>query len=251
MDPLKKNTSGPVPIQTLSIIVPCYNESNHVNRFLDRLTSVNVELALSKQIIVVDDGSTDGTGDLLQRYLSDNPGHSIHLIQLPQNRGKGYSIRTALPFVKGEVVVIQDADMEYNPEDLGLLLRPLVTGETDVAFGSRFKGSGPHKGPFILHKLVNKVYTRLSNFLTGLHLSDIHTCYKMFRTEILRNIPTRENRFGFDPEVVARLSQIPGIRIMEVGISYTGRTFAEGKKINIGDGIRAFWCILRYNFIKP
>jgi hypothetical protein len=148
------------------------------------------------------------------------------------------------------LVIVQDADLEYNPNDFALLLRPIMNNEADLVLGSRFRGDGPHRGPFILHKLVNKVYTFISNILTGQRLTDIHTCYKMFRTEILRSIEIEEHRFGFDPEVIAKLGRKKEVRIKEVGISYQGRNFEEGKKINFIDGFRAFYCIIRYNFFS-
>ncbi|MEO5947104.1 MAG: glycosyltransferase family 2 protein [Chitinophagaceae bacterium] len=238
------------PITLLSVIVPCYNEEKYVEKVLRRIMEVQLTHQLRKQILIVNDGSTDATEKNINKFINENPDASIQLINHPVNRGKGSSIKSALPFVTGQLIVIQDADLEYNPEDYNLLLAPIMEGKADVVVGSRFRGDGVHKGPFILHALVNKTYTFISNLLTRQKLSDIHSCYKMFNSEIIKSISIKENRFGVDPEVIAKLSHKKNVRIKEVGISYHGRNFSEGKKINFIDGFRAFYCIIWYNLFS-
>ncbi|TMI66237.1 MAG: glycosyltransferase family 2 protein [Bacteroidetes bacterium] len=237
-------------IKQLSIIIPCYNEEQYVATVLKRVIECDPGYSLAKQIIIVNDGSADATQKNIEIFITQNTGADIRLLNHEKNLGKGSSIKTALEHVTGEVVIVQDADLEYDPNDFNLLLQPIMNNEADVVLGSRFRGDGPHKGPFILHKLVNKVYTFLSNILTGQHLSDIHTCYKMFKTQILKSVIIEEHRFGFDPEIIAKLGHRKDVRIKEVGISYKGRNFAEGKKINFTDGFRAFYCIIRYNLFS-
>jgi glycosyltransferase involved in cell wall biosynthesis len=237
-------------IQKLSIIIPCYNEEAYVETVLTRVMEADTGYNLQKQIIIVNDGSQDATKKNIESFITNNPTTNVQLLNHETNKGKGSCIKTALEHVTGELVIVQDADLEYNPNDFALLIEPIIKGEADLVLGSRFRGDGPHRGPFILHKLVNKVYTFISNILTGQHLTDIHTCYKMFRTEVLRSIKIQEHRFGFDPEVIAKLGRRKDVRIKEAGISYKGRNFAEGKKINFIDGFRAFYCIIRYNFFQ-
>jgi glycosyltransferase involved in cell wall biosynthesis len=234
-------------ITKLSIIIPCYNEERYVRRVLNRVKDVQLNYNLDKQIIVVNDGSADNTQNNIEKFIAENPTVSILNLVHEKNKGKGSSIKTALAHVTGQLVVVQDADLEYHPEDFNLLLQPIMEGSADVVVGSRFKGDGPHKGPFILHKLVNKVYTFISNRLTNQHLSDIHSCYKLFKTDLLKREMIEEERFGFDPEIIAKLSKRKDVRIREVGISYEGRNFTDGKKIDFIDGFRAFYCIIRYN----
>ena len=234
-------------ITKLSIIIPCYNEERYVQRVLKRVKDVQLNYKLDKQIIVVNDGSADNTQTQIEKFIAENPTAGILNLIHEKNKGKGSAIKTALGHVTGQLTVVQDADLEYHPEDFNLLLQPIMEGKADVVVGSRFKGEGPHKGPFILHKLVNKVYTFISNRLTNQHLSDIHSCYKLFKTEVLKRETIEEERFGFDPEIVAKLGKRNDVRIHEVGISYEGRNFAEGKKIDFMDGFRAFYCIIRYN----
>ena len=241
---------SPRTINKLSIIIPCFNEEQYVINVLQRVKEVNLDFDLQKEIIIVNDGSVDGTRLKIERFISFHSEMGIRFFNHEVNKGKGSSIRTALKEVTGQLVVIQDADLEYDPKDYNLLLRPIINGEADVVLGSRFIGIGPHKGPFILHKLVNKVYTFISNILTHQHLSDLHTCYKMFKTDILKEIVIEESRFGFDPEIIAKLGQRKNVVIREVGISYRGRNFAEGKKINLTDGFRAFYCIIKYNLFS-
>lgn len=231
----------------VSIIIPCYNEERYVEKVLQRVMEVALGDQICKEILIVNDGSLDKTHQKIEQFISRYPVTDIKLLNHPVNLGKGSSIKTALKAATGQVVVIQDADLEYDPQDLILMLNPIIEGNADVVLGSRFLGNRSRKGPFILHAMVNKVYTFISNLLTGQHLSDIHTCYKMFRTDILKNITIEEERFGFDPEMIAKLGHIKDVKIKEVGISYTGRNFAQGKKINFYDGVRAFYCIIKYN----
>ncbi len=231
----------------LTIIIPCYNEEQYVEKVLQRVLEVNLDYELQKEIIIVNDGSLDSTQPKIEQFISQHPSAGIQLLTHEKNKGKGSCIKSALKMTSGQLVVIQDADLEYNPEDLNLLLKPFFEKNADVVLGSRFRGSYPRKGPFILHALVNKVYTFISNLLTSQKLTDIHTCYKMFKTDIIKNITIHEQRFGVDPEIIAKLGHRKNVKIEEVGISYNGRTFAQGKKINFRDGFRAFYCIIKYN----
>ena len=231
----------------LTIIIPCYNEEQYVENVLSRVIEVKLNYNLEKEIIIVNDGSVDSTLSKIEQFISQHRSANIKLLNHEINYGKGSCIKTALKEVTGQLIVIQDADLEYNPEDFNLLLKPIEEENADVVLGSRFRGHSPRRGPFFLHAWVNKLYTLISNFLTRQHLTDIHTCYKMYKTGVLKNIELEEKRFGIDPEIIAKLSHQKNIKIAEVGISYKGRNFAEGKKINITDGFRAFYCIIKYN----
>ncbi len=230
----------------LSILIPCYNEASFVVTTIQKVISADLGYPLEKEIIVVDDGSTDNTFDVINTYIL-NTALPVTLMRNEVNKGKGYSISTALQRVTGEIAVIQDADLEYSPADYKKMLMPITEGYADVVFGSRFIGEGPHRVLFYFHTIGNKLLTFLSNLFTQLNLTDMETGYKMFRTEILKQIKIKEKRFGFEPEVVAKISKIKDIRIYEVGIGYFGRTYAEGKKIKWKDGLHAIWCIFRYN----
>jgi glycosyltransferase involved in cell wall biosynthesis len=226
---------------TITIIIPCYNELNTIEKLLRKILSLkNYKL----QIIIVDDCSIDGTKLILKKKIFSKS----KIIYHKKNKGKGAAINTAKKYVKGDIVIIQDADLEYDPHEFNLLLSPILNGHADVVYGSRFMGGRPHRILFFWHTIGNKFLTFLSNAFTNLNLTDMETCYKMFRREVIQGIELRENRFGFEPEVTAKISKIPGIRIYEVGISYFGRTYAEGKKINWKDGFRAIYCILKYSF---
>jgi glycosyltransferase involved in cell wall biosynthesis len=232
--------------QTLSIIIPCFNEKAFIRTVLEKVSGVVLESGLQKEIIVVDDGSTDGTPEIVEEFQKQSA-VTLHLIRHSRNSGKGACINTGLQQVTGQVVVIQDADLEYDPRDYNKLLAPIVEGYADVVYGSRFMGSGPHRVLFFFHTMGNKFLTFLSNLFTELNLTDMETGYKMFRTEIIKQVVLKEKRFGIEPEITARISRIKNIRIYETGIAYYGRTYDEGKKINWKDGVRAIFCILKYN----
>ncbi len=235
-------------LKKLSIIIPCYNEGNLIAGVLENVLRTKPDYNLEKEIIVVNDGSTDGTKEAINKFCENNP--SVLVINHEKNLGKGASIKTALQNIRGDVVIIQDADWEYDPNDYNKMLQPIANGHADVVYGSRFMGTGPHRVLFFFHTIGNKLLTFLSNLFTGLNLTDMETGYKMFKTDILRQINLKENRFGFEPEVTAKVSRLPGIRIYEVGIAYYGRTYSDGKKINWKDGLHAMWCILKYNIFS-
>lgn len=236
--------------QKLSILVPAFNEESTVRQILDKITTVDLPQDMAKEIIVIDDCSTDATFDLVSRYKQENGNADIQLIQHQKNSGKGSAIHTGIQNATGNFIVIQDADLEYDPKEYAILLGPILDGFADVVYGSRFVSGKPHRILFFWHSIGNKFLTFLSNMCTDLNLTDMETCYKMFRSEILKPLKLREKRFGFEPEVTAKISKIKGIRIYEVGISYYGRTFEEGKKIKWQDGFRAIYCILKYKFVK-
>jgi glycosyltransferase involved in cell wall biosynthesis len=231
----------------LTIIIPAYNEEATVERILDRVRMAPLLPGVDREIIVIDDASIDRTADIVRNYSASYPSTTVRLFSHPKNRGKGAAIHTGIREAQGDWVIIQDADLEYDPNELSLLLEPMANGHADVVFGSRFMGGHPHRVLFFWHYLGNQFLTMLSNAFTNLNLTDMETCYKLFKREIIQKIPLVEERFGFEPEVTARLAQIPNIRIYEVGISYYGRTYQEGKKIGWRDGFRAIYCIVRYN----
>jgi glycosyltransferase involved in cell wall biosynthesis len=227
-----------------SIIIPCFNERETI---ADIVAAVRTAPLPEIEIIVVDDGSDDGTRQLLQRSIEPI---ADHVIYHPQNRGKGAAIRSGLAAASGDIVLIQDADLEYNPEEYPRVLGPIMNGKADVVFGSRFAGGQSHRVVYFWHMIGNKLLTLLSNMCTNLNLTDMESCYKAFRAGVLHSIELRENRFGFEPEVTAKVARA-GCRIYEVGISYDGRTYEEGKKITWRDGIRAVYAIIKYNFFTP
>ena len=236
--------------QTLSIVIPAYNEAPTIHFILDKVKAVELANGLKKEVIIVNDCSKDDTKGAIQRYMADNPGLPIQYYEHEVNQGKGAALHTGIREAKGDFIIIQDADLEYDPQEYNLLLRPILDGVADVVYGSRFMGGKPHRILFFWHSIGNQFLTFLSNAFTNLNLTDMETCYKLFRAESLKNLDLRENRFGFEPEVTSKVARIPGIRIYEVGISYYGRTYAEGKKINWRDGFRAIYCILKYNLFR-
>jgi glycosyltransferase involved in cell wall biosynthesis len=236
--------------KTLSVIIPAYNEAGTIHLILDRVYAVKLINQLEKEVILVNDCSTDNTEEVLLNYRATHPGMNIQYYKHDVNQGKGAAIHTGIKKATGEYLVIQDADLEYDPEEYNELLKPVIRGAADVVFGSRFLGGNPHRILFYWHSIGNKVLTWLSNMLTNLNLTDMETCYKLCRTDIIQKIELKENRFGFEPEITAKLSRIPQIRIYEVGISYYGRTYLEGKKIGWKDGFRAIYCILKYNLFR-
>ena len=223
----------------LSIIIPCYNESSTI---ISLINAVKQSPVTDREIIIVDDGSKDGTCDILDQ-LSDP---EVRVIFHKVNQGKGAALRTGFQEATGDICIVQDADLEYDPREFPLVIQPIVEGKADVVFGSRFQSGRPHRVVYFWHRIGNGVLTLMSNFFTDLNLSDMETCYKAFRREVIQSINIRENRFGFEPEVTAKISKM-NLRIYEVGISYYGRTYDEGKKIGWKDGVRAVYCILKYN----
>jgi len=234
----------------LSIIIPAYNEARTIHLILDRVKEVTLINGITKELIIVNDCSTDDTDQVLQQYIAANPQLDIQYFRHEINKGKGAAIHSGIGKATGQYLVIQDADLEYDPEEFNILLKPVLRGSADVVFGSRFLGGNPHRILFFWHSIGNKFLTTLSNMFTNLNLTDMETCYKLCKTSIIQPIRLEEQRFGFEPEITAKLARIPEIRIYEVGISYYGRTYKEGKKINWKDGIRAIFCILKYNLFS-
>ncbi len=234
----------------LSIIIPAYNEGPTIHHILNKIKAVELIQNIEKQVIIVNDCSQDNTEESILNYIKNNPELNILYHKHEINKGKGSALHTGIKLASGDYVIIQDADLEYDPNEYNLLLTPILDGYADIVYGSRFIGGKPHRILFFWHTIGNKFLTFLSNMMTNLNLTDMETCYKLFRREIIQSINLVENRFGFEPEVTAKISRIPNIRIYEVGISYYGRTYQEGKKIGWRDGFRAIYCVLKYKFFR-
>ncbi len=235
-------------IQKLSILIPAYNEGATIHLILDKIKAVVLDHEIEKEIIIVNDCSSDDTVAKIEAYMQANASMNIRLYNQPNNQGKGAAINRAIQECSGDYLIIQDADLEYDPSEYNLLLKPVFIDNADVVYGSRFIGHQPHRILFYWHSIGNKFLTNLSNMMTNLNLTDMETCYKLIRTSIAKQLTIKEKRFGIEPEITAKLAKIKSIRIYEVGISYYGRTYDEGKKIGWKDGFRAIYCILKYKF---
>ena len=235
-------------MKKISIIIPCYNEEKLVTTVLENVLQTKLDADLEKQIIIVNDGSTDNSANVIDQFCKKNP--FVIAVHQTRNTGKGAAVRAALSETVGDIIIIQDADFEYDPRDYNKMIQPILDGHADVVYGSRFIGAGPHRVLFFFHTMGNKLLTFLSNLFTGLNLTDMETGYKMFKADVLKQVQLKENRFGFEPEVTAKVSRIKNIRFYEVGIAYYGRTYNDGKKIKWTDGFYAIWCILKYNIFS-
>ena len=237
-------------IKTLSIIIPVYNEAETVVEILDRIRNVHLLADIEKEIIIVNDCSTDASKDIIHQFIATHKNVTIKYFEHLINKGKGAALHTGISEATGEFLIIQDADLEYDPTEYNDLLKPVLVAEADVVYGSRFIGGKPHRVLYVWHSFGNKFLTFLSNIFTNLNLSDMETCYKLFKTSLIQNLSLKETRFGFEPEVTIKIARIPEVRVYEVGISYYGRTYQQGKKIGWKDGFRAIYCILKYGLFR-
>ena len=233
-------------IKKLTIIIPAFNEEKTIKGILDKVILVELNYNMIKEIIVVDDCSIDNTLQELENYIKKSDGINIQVITHNVNKGKGAAIHSGIAKASGDYIIVQDADLEYDPEEYNIMLEPVVKAGADVVYGSRFAGGNPHRILFFWHTIGNRFLTFLSNMFSNLNLTDMESCYKLFKREIIQNMKLKEKRFGFEPEVTQKISKIKGIKIYEVGISYYGRTYEEGKKINWKDGLKALYCIIKY-----
>jgi glycosyltransferase involved in cell wall biosynthesis len=234
----------------LSIIIPVFNEAQTVHLILDKVIDAKLINDIEKQIVIVDDRSTDNSFETVKDYFSKSDFKDVVIVQHKTNQGKGAALHSGIREATGDYIIIQDADLEYDPNEYNLLLQPVVDGFADVVYGSRFAGGNPHRILFFWHSLGNNLLTFLCNMVSNLNLTDMETCYKLFRRDVIQSLDLKEKQFGFEPEVTIKLSRIPKVRIYEVGISYYGRTFEEGKKINWRDGVHAIYCIVRYGIFR-
>ena len=234
----------------LSIIIPVYNEDKTIHLILEKVRDVKLLDNIQKEIIIVNDCSRDNTEEAIQHFISNNQNLQIKYLKHEINQGKGAALHTGISKATGEFLIIQDADLEYDPNEYNDLLKPMLNGFADVVYGSRFRGSNPHRILFFWHTIGNKFITLVSNIFTDLNLTDIETCYKLFKTDLIKKVNLKEKRYGFEPEVTAKISRFPEIKIYEVGISYYGRTYKEGKKIGWKDGFRALYSIIKYGLFK-
>jgi len=237
-------------MKKLSIVIPVFNEEYTILDILDKLLDVELIGDLEKELVLVNDNSNDNSEQVILSFQKEHPDIHILYEKHPSNRGKGAALNTGFNIATGDIIIVQDADLEYDPHEFNRLLQPILDGFADVVYGSRFKGSNPHRALFFWHTIGNNFLTFLSNMFSNLNITDMETCYKMFRSEIIKSIDIKENRFGIEPELTAKIAKIKGIRIYEVGISYYGRTYEEGKKIGWKDGFRAIYCIIKYNLFS-